>query len=174
LRLYTGVGSAICDQGHYIFCGSPCLRGTFSGWVALTDNQSIKIISEVCMLRILFGIFLILHSMVHLLYARQSLRLFELRPEMTWPDGSWLFSRLLTNETTRLLATMLLVLAALGLAASGLGLFFRANWWQTLTVASTIFSILLFFVMWDGDHGGAGILIDIVILVLILVFKWST
>jgi hypothetical protein len=68
----------------------------------------------VSMQTILVGIFFLLHGMVHLLYAGQSWRFFELRPEMTWPDGAWLFSKSLGDETTRLLATALLVLAALG------------------------------------------------------------
>ena len=130
------------------------------------------------MLTILFGIFLILHGLVHLLYAGQSWRLFELSAGLTWPNGSWLFSRMLGDETTRLLATVLLVLAALGLAASGLGLFFRADWWQTLAVASAVFSSVLYFIMWNGqfhrlpDQGGVGILLNVAVLVLILVFKW--
>jgi hypothetical protein len=127
---------------------------------------------------ILFGIFLILHGMVHLLYAGQSWRFFELRPEMTWPDKSWLFSKLLGDETIRLLATAALVLVALGLAVSGLGLFLQADWWRTVAIASATFSSLLFLVMWDrkfhalADQGGVGILINIAILVLILAFKW--
>ena len=127
---------------------------------------------------ILFGIFLILHGMVHLLYAGQSGRLFELRPEMTWPDRSWLFSKLLGDETTRLLATAALMLIALGMAASGLGIFLRADWWRVAAITSAGLSSLLFFVMWNGkfdvlpDQGGVGILINIAILVLILIFKW--
>ena len=39
-------------------------------------------------------LFLFLHGMVHLLYAGHSLRLFELRPGLSWPDSSWAFSRL--------------------------------------------------------------------------------
>jgi hypothetical protein len=35
------------------------------------------------------GIFFILHALVHLLYAGQALRYFELRPGLTWPDGAW-------------------------------------------------------------------------------------
>lgn len=45
-------------------------------------------------MNIFMGIFLILHALVHLLYAGQSRRFFELRPGMTWPDGSWAFSNL--------------------------------------------------------------------------------
>jgi hypothetical protein len=33
------------------------------------------------------GIFFLLHGLVHLLYAGQSLRFFELRPGMTWPGS---------------------------------------------------------------------------------------
>jgi hypothetical protein len=57
-------------------------------------------------------------------------------------------------------------------------LFFRADWWRTLTVASAVFSSLLYLVMWNGqfqrlpDQGGVGILINLAILTLILVFKW--
>jgi hypothetical protein len=56
---------------------------------------------------IFFGIFLILHGLVHLLYAGQSLRYFELRPAMTWPDGSWLLSKILADRAARLLAAIL-------------------------------------------------------------------
>ncbi len=42
-------------------------------------------------MQIVVGVFLILHGLVHLLYAGQALRYFELRPGMTWPDASWLF-----------------------------------------------------------------------------------
>jgi hypothetical protein len=130
------------------------------------------------MLTTLFGIFLILHGMVHLIYAGQSWRLFVLSPELTWPDGAWLFSRVLGDEATRLLATIILVLAASGLAAGGIGVFFRADWWRTVTIASAVFSSVLYFVMWNGqfqrlpDQGGVGILINLAILVLIMVFKW--
>ena len=50
------------------------------------------------MLAIIMGIFFVLHGLVHLLYAGQSRRLFELRPKMVWPDGSWAFSQLLGDE----------------------------------------------------------------------------
>ncbi|MFO7632192.1 MAG: hypothetical protein R6W76_06625 [Caldilinea sp.] len=72
---------------------------------------------------ILTGLFLILHALVHLLYAGQALRFFELRPDLTWPDGSWLFSRLLGDPATRWLAAGSLTLAANGFLASGLAPF---------------------------------------------------
>ena len=109
---------------------------------------------------------------------RTKLAFFELRPEMTWPDRAWLFSKLLGDETTRLVASIALVLVALGLVASGLGLFFRAEWWRTATTTSTIFSSLLFFILWNGkfqaldDQGGVGVLISLAILVATRAFNW--
>ncbi len=44
-------------------------------------------------MRIIAGILFLLHGLVHLLYFGQSLRFFELQPDMIWPDNSWLFSK---------------------------------------------------------------------------------
>ena len=126
---------------------------------------------------ILMGIFFLLHGLVHLLYTGQSLRFFELRPGMTWPDGSSAFSRLLGNESTRMLATLLLALVALGFLTGGLGLFIRQEWWRSVTLAAAVISSLIFIVFWDGrfqamdDQGGVGLLINLAILVGGLVFK---
>jgi hypothetical protein len=130
------------------------------------------------MLAIIFGIFLILHGMVHLLYAGQSWGLFELRPEMTWPEGSWLISKLLGDQIVRMLATSFLVLATIGFVGSSLGLFLRADWWRSVTAISAVSSSLIFIVFWNGkfqaldDQGGVGLLINLAILVVILVFNW--
>jgi hypothetical protein len=130
------------------------------------------------MLAIFFGIFLVLHSMVHLLYAGQSWGLFELRPGMTWPQESWLVSKLLGEQGVRLGATVFLVIAALGFAAGGLSLFFQADWWRSVTAVAAVGSSLLFLIFWDGkfqaldDQGGIGILINLAILFLILVINW--
>ena len=130
------------------------------------------------MLTIVMGILFVLHGLVHLLYVGQSQRLFELRPKMVWPDGSWVFSKLLGDESTRLLASISLVLAALGFLVGGLGLAIQQPWWRPVIVGSATFSILLFFLFWDGklqaldDKGGVGILINLAILVVVLILKW--
>jgi hypothetical protein len=126
----------------------------------------------------LFGAFIILHGLVHLLYFAQSQRIFELRPGMVWPDGSWAFSRLLGEKSTKLLASALCLLAALGFIAGGIGLFFGQAWWRNISVAAAAISILLYILFWNGklqkmdDQGGVGILIDIAILAVIVLFQW--
>ncbi len=74
---------------------------------------------------IFLGIFLILHGLVHDLYAGQSWRLFELRPGLVWPAGSWLFSKLFGDDLTRSKATISLALVTFGFLGAGLGLFLR-------------------------------------------------
>ena len=129
------------------------------------------------MLSIFMGIFFILHGLVHLLYTGQSGRFFELRPGMVWPDGSWAFSTLLGNDMTRLLASILLVLTALGFLAGGAGLIFHQDWWRPVAMGSAIFSAVIFILFWDGkfqawsDKGGVGLLIDLAILIIALLLK---
>ena len=129
-------------------------------------------------MNIIMGIFIVLHGMVHLLYAGQSQRVFELRPGMSWPDGSWITSNVFRDETTRLLATVLLALAALGFVIGGLGLFIRQDWWRAIVTIAAGVSSLIYIVFWDAgfqalaDKGGVGVLINLAILVMVLVLKW--
>lgn len=135
-------------------------------------------IREVSLSIILLGIFFILHGLVHLLFAGHSLRFFEMRPAMTWPDGAWLFSKILGEQAVRLVAAILLALAALGFCAAGLGLLFRQDWWRPVIVGIAIFSTVIFLLFWDGkpkaldEKGGVGILINLAILAVVLLLQW--
>ncbi len=129
-------------------------------------------------MRIVFGIFFTLHGLVHLLYAGQSFRLFDLRPGLIWPDGSWLFSKLLGDGATRIMAGILLALAALVLIAGGLGLILGSGWWRPAVIGGAVFSALLFIFLWNGslkgldEQGAIGLLINLLILVIVLILKW--
>lgn len=121
---------------------------------------------------VILGIFLILHGLVHLLYAGQSWRLFELRPGMIWPDGAWLLAKILPEKAIRLLASISLVVVAFGFIAGAMGALLRQGWWQLVTVGVAAFSSVIFILFWDGklkrldDQGGIGLLINLAILVL--------
>lgn len=126
------------------------------------------------MIRPIFGIFIVLHGLVHLLYFGQSARLFVLQPGMMWPEGSWAFAKLLGVETTRILASIFLVLAGFGFIAGGIGLFFKQVWFQPMVVGTALFSIILFFLFWNGkmqnldSQGVIAILINIAIIASLL------
>jgi hypothetical protein len=130
------------------------------------------------MFRIIFGVFIVLHGLVHLLYLGQSRRVFELQPGMVWPDGAWAFSGLLGDESTRLLASISLMLAAVGFVAGGAGIFWQQDWWRPVVVGVSIFSFVLYILLWDGgwqnldDKGGVGLLINVALLTAVLLFQW--
>ena len=130
------------------------------------------------MINVLFGIFFVLHGLVHMLYFGQSGRFFELQPGMAWPDGSWAFSRLLGDAGTRSLASVLLVLAAIGFVIGGIGIFAKQAWWRPVIVAVAVFSSVIYLLFWDAgmqhldNKGGIGILINLAILTALLFFQW--
>jgi hypothetical protein len=130
------------------------------------------------MLRIIIGVFMVLHGLVHLLYFGQSQRLFELQPGMVWPDGSWAFSKLLGDEATRLLASIACILAAIGFMAGGIGILASQRWWRPLVVGSAAFFAVMLILLWNGqmqkldDQGAVGVLINVAILVAVLILRW--
>lgn len=129
-------------------------------------------------IRIILGVFLVLHGLVHLLYLGQSARRFELQPGMTWPDGSWAFSRLLGDTRTRTLAGICCILATAGFAIAGVALLAGQSWWQVPAVASAVFSGVVYILSWNGrlqhlaNQGIVALLINAAILVSVLVFCW--
>ncbi|MBZ0298030.1 MAG: hypothetical protein K8L99_36085 [Anaerolineae bacterium] len=133
------------------------------------------------MIRILIGVFIILHGLVHLLYFGLSRKLFELdTPLVGWPERSWLFSSFLGESATRSFASALYMLATALFVISGAGILLRTNWWTPVLVSATIFASAITIFFWDGkllrlpDKGFIGILINIVILVgLFLIERYS-
>ena len=132
------------------------------------------------MLRFIVGVVSVLHGLVHLLYFGLSRRLFEFRPEMVWPEGSWAFARLFGDEATRLLASISYVLAAIGFVAGSMGLFAEQAWWRSMVVVSAAFSAAIVLLFWDGekqrlaDKGGIALLINGAILVALLILRWPS
>jgi hypothetical protein len=132
------------------------------------------------MLRLLVGIFMVLHGLVHLLYSAHSQRFVELRPEMIWPDDSWAFSRLLGDEGTRWLATVTYVLAAVGFVVGGAGFLLGLDWWHPMVIGSAAFSLGIIVLFWDGtlqrlsDQGLIAVLINTAILVAMLILQPSS
>lgn len=132
------------------------------------------------MLRFLIGLFIVLHGLVHLWYFTLSQKLVEFKPEMGWTGKSWMFTNILGDPTTRMLASVLYVLAAIAFVVSGAGILLRAEWWRPVLVGAAIFSSAIIFLLWDGEmqwivqKGLIGLLISVGILFAILVIKWPS
>lgn len=130
------------------------------------------------MIRILFGVFIVLHGLVHLLYFGQSSRLFELQAGMAWPDGTWAFSKFLNNDTIRILTNVFLILAAVSFIAGGVAVLAKQDWWRMIVISAAIFSTIIYLLLWNGsfenlaNNGWVGILINLLILFVMLIFKW--
>jgi hypothetical protein len=124
------------------------------------------------------AIFLVLHGVVHMLYFGQSARYFELKPGMTWPDGAWAFTRLVGDPVTRNLASIAMILTALGFAAGAIGILASQAWWRPVVISAAAFSTLIYILLWNGQlqdldgQGGVGILINVAILVAVLILRW--
>lgn len=129
-------------------------------------------------MRLVFAALLAVHGLIHLLYAAQSLRLFELQPGMTWPDGAWSFSWLPADTAVRLLAASLMALIAAGFVTAGVALALGQAWWQPLALAAAVVSTIALVLLWNGRLQGLdaqglyAVLIDAAILLSILVFRW--
>ena len=130
------------------------------------------------MLKLVVGVFIVLHGLVHLLYFGQSARLFELQPGMVWPAGSWAFSGVLGEQTTRLVASIACILAAIGFVGGGAAVLLEQFWWRPVVIAAAAFSTLLCIVFWDGtmrqlaNQGAIAVLINVAILVAVLILRW--
>jgi hypothetical protein len=128
-------------------------------------------------MRFIPGVFIVLHGLEHRLYAGQSARYFELKAGMTWPDGSWAFSRLLGNEAGRGLASISFVLAAMALIAGGTGILLGQAWWRPVVVAAAAFSSVAYILFWNGrmqnldGQGLVGILINLAILLAMFLLR---
>jgi hypothetical protein len=127
---------------------------------------------------IVFGVFIILHGVVHLLYFGHTSRFFELKPGLTWPDGSWVFSHWSIEGGARFLASMLLVLAGFGFIASGIGIFINQAWWRPAIITIAILSSIIFIIFWNGKlqnldgQGAIGVLINLWLLVMVVLVHW--
>ena len=130
------------------------------------------------MARTIAVVFLVLHGLVHLLYLGQAAKVFELQPGLSWPAGSWLFSKALGEGGTRALAGILCALTALGFVISAAGLLLDQTWWRSAVVGTVAVSVVLYIMFWNGrlerldQQGAVGILLDAAILAIVLIFRW--
>ena len=125
-----------------------------------------------------FGVVMVLHGMVHLLYAAHSAQRLQLKPGMTWPDGSWVWSRLLPARTVRDQATVTMLLSGAAFVVGAAAVFARQAWWRPVAVVVAALSALAFIFLWDGKkrnldgQGAIGVIIDVAVLVAALVLDW--
>jgi len=127
------------------------------------------------MVQFSLGIFLMMHAVVHLLYAGHAGRLFELRPGLKWPQGSWLLRQMPESMALNSVAAVSMLLAALAFLVAVLGAITFQGWWQTAVGVAAYFSAMLFLLFWNGRleeldaQGAVGVAIDLALLAAVWV-----
>ena len=130
------------------------------------------------MVRILFGVFVMLHGLVHLWFVALSQGLVEFEPDMGWTSESWLLSGLLGEAATRRLAGVVFALATVPFLVGGVSLLVGAGWWRMLLMGAAIFSTGSIFLYWDGrramivQKGLIAVLINAGIVATLCLFDW--
>ena len=129
-------------------------------------------------MRIAAGVFLIAHGAVYGLYVGQALRLFELKPGLAWPDGSWALSGLIGSRALRSVTAIWFSLVAAGFAVSGIALIAGRSWWGSLAAVTAIVATVALALLWNrrlqelDAQGAYAVLINAVILVAALALHW--
>ena len=128
------------------------------------------------MVHILLSIFVLLHGVVHLLYFGQSMRFFKLQSELTWPDGSWILDKLAKDRTIRNLGGILMIVSSALFFVGSFALFFNHYWHRPVLFVASVFSSLIYTILWDGkyqklpDKGFIGVLINLAIIAGVFIF----
>ena len=130
------------------------------------------------MLQFIFGVFLVLHGLVHCCTWGRVRG--GLSCGLAWCGRTVRgLSRNCWGRDTRVHWPGGLLVAAIGFMAGGGGLScFSLAWWRPVIVAAAIFSSVAYILFWDGklhklpDQGAVAILINLAILVAVVVFQW--
>ena len=127
-------------------------------------------------LRILIGILLLLHGVIHGILAVLP------NPESAEPAvatfftgwaGSWL-RNLFSGGALQVIALVLAVIAGLGFIAAGLAMFdvlLPHGWWRALAIAASVVSLVLCVLFWN-TYLIVGPVVAIGIIVVVGLLKW--
>lgn len=118
-------------------------------------------------MNILYGIFIILHGLVHFWYVTLSQGWVEFQADMGWTGRSWLLSGLLNPDITRVIATTAYTAAMLMFVAGGAGILAKTQWAPSLLLTAVTTSAIVILAFWDGStamfvqKGALGLLINL-------------
>ncbi|MBI9051390.1 MAG: hypothetical protein JEZ00_18340 [Anaerolineaceae bacterium] len=125
-----------------------------------------------------FGIFMLLHGLVHIWYIVLSRQWVAFTPEMGYSGQSWLLSKPLGDGSTRLLASLLYGLSTVVMVIAAISILCNGGWMRPWLIIGSICSAMTILICWDGsferiiEKGLIGFLINIVSIGLALGNSW--
>jgi hypothetical protein len=129
-------------------------------------------------LRILIGVLLILHGVIHGILAVVP------NPNAAKPVAATFFSEwagqwlrdMLSGSALQVIAIVLAAIAGVGFIAAGLAMFgflLPHNWWRALAIASSAVSLVLCLLFWN-TYLIVGPVVAIGIIVVVGLIRWPT
>jgi hypothetical protein len=129
-------------------------------------------------LRILIGVLLVLHGVIHGILAMLP------NPSVAKPVAATFFSEwaspwlrgMLSGSALQILATVLAAIAGVGFLAAGLAMFdilLPHDWWRALAIASSVVSLILCVLFWN-TYLIVGPVVAIGIIVVVGLIQWPT
>lgn len=120
-------------------------------------------------MHIVFGIFLVLHGLVHLLWFVVPWGLMQV-------DGlpyntTIMAGRMDVGDNGIRFVGLLWVIGTLLFVAAGVSLLFSASWWAVLTIIAALFSLFLNILGWPDSRWSA--LINVAILAFLTISIWQ-
>ncbi|MBN2177553.1 MAG: hypothetical protein JW722_07845 [Demequinaceae bacterium] len=128
-------------------------------------------------MRIAFGIFIIGHAFIHLMFVGQALRWFENRPGSRWPDGAALFPSSIPDGMIRAFAAASIGLTGIAMVVGGVGVILQADWSTRVVIGSAVLVSIAHAAFWNGDwktspdQGLYGVIINVAVIVAMLVVR---
>jgi hypothetical protein len=128
------------------------------------------------MIAVLFGLFIVLHGLVHIWYVILAQKLVAFQPEMGWTGQSWILTTRLGDATTRFWASLFYSFAAISMVMSGVGVMLLSGWYRPALLSSILLSSIILLVFWDGSpdkivqKGLLGFIINGLILTTMVMF----
>ncbi len=122
------------------------------------------------LLKIISGVFIILHGMVHFWYVVLAAKLVEYKSEMGWTSNSWLLDAVIPPSIIRIIAVLLYTLAAIVFIINAVALLLGKAWWSNGLLIAAVISTLTILLFFDGNgqmlvqKGLIGVIINLAII----------
>ena len=122
------------------------------------------------LLKIILGVFIILHGLVHFWYVTLAAKLVEYKPEMGWTGNSWLLDAVIPPSIIRMVAVLLYTLAAIVFIINAFGFLLGKTWWNSGLLVAAVISTLTILLFFDGNgqmliqKGLIGVIINLAII----------